>query len=321
MRLRPNHGNRAGTLAAFVWGAGILLWGSGTAAPLRALSIAGPVETADPPESIFEAPAEPPDPTPATSPTPDGLPIVIGESVGGRPLEVFRFGTGPRELLIVAGIHGGYEWNTILLADALIAHLRDGSVEVPPDVSLYILRAFNPDGEHRSRGYAGRANENGVDLNRNWPTSWQPDWNRAGCWSYLPITAGPHPLSEPETAALLAFIVDHAFQAVISYHSAALGIFPGGAPASAESTRLAEAIAAVTEYPYPPLDYGCEYTGQFADWASAQGLAAVDIELSTHDTIDLWVSLAVLRTFLAFEPTPGETPTPTATAERPSGTE
>jgi predicted deacylase len=283
--------------------------------------MAGPVETADVPESISAAPPDPPVPSPTAAPTPNELPIVIGESVGGRPLEVFRFGIGPRELLIVAGIHGGYEWNTILLADALIAHLRDGSVEVPPDVSVYVLRALNPDGQHRSRGYAGRANENGVDLNRNWPTNWQPDWNRAGCWSYLPITAGTHPLSEPETSALLAFIVDHDFQALISYHSAALGIFPGGAPASAESTRLAEAIAAVTEYPYPPLDYGCEYTGQFADWASAQGLAAVDLELSTHDSIDLWVNLAVLRTFLAFERQPSETPTPAPAAELPSGPE
>lgn len=259
------------------------------------LALAAPIETVAVPGAIPEA-------TAASSPTPAGAPLVIGKSVGGRPLEVFRFGTGPRELLIIAGIHGGYEWNTILLADALIAHLRDGSIDVPPEVSLYILRALNPDGDARSHSYEGRANDNGVDLNRNWPVNWHPDWDRAGCWQYLPITAGAHPLSEPETASLLAFIVEHDFKAVISYHSAALGIFPGGSPASAESIRLAEAIAAVTDYAYPPLDYGCEYTGQFADWASAQGMAAVDVELSTHDSIDLWVNLAVLRAFLAFDP-------------------
>ncbi|OGT28156.1 MAG: hypothetical protein A2Z17_03130 [Gammaproteobacteria bacterium RBG_16_66_13] len=274
------------------------------------LALAAPVETVAVPSWPSKAHPATEQPAPTATPTPTGQPFVIGSSVGGRPLQVFRFGAGPSERLIVAGIHGGYEWNTVLLADALIAHLRDGSIQVPAGVSLFILRSLNPDGEARSRGYAGRANDNGVDLNRNWPTTWQPDWNRAGCWNYLPITAGIHPLSEPETAALLSFIVEHDFQAVISYHSAALGIFPGGDPPNPESTRLAEALAAVTDYPYPPLNYGCEYTGQFADWSSAQGIAAVDLELSTHDSIDLWVNLEVLRTFLAFEPTSDGPPTP-----------
>lgn len=290
--------------ATMIIGASMAAWVLVGPAAAMSTDASGPAKAFYPP-SDTAAPGDPParqTPTPAPTPTPDGLPIVIGTSVGGRSLEVFRFGTGPRELLIVAGIHGGYEWNTVLLAEAMIAHLRDGSVDVPPDVSLYILRDLNPDGFARSHGYEGRANDNGVDLNRNWPLNWQPDWNRAGCWNYLPISAGTHPLSEPETAALVDFILGHDFQALISYHSAALGIFAGGQPSTDGSLRLAQAIADVTDYAYPPVDYGCQYTGQFADWAAAQGMAAVDIELSTHDSLDLWVNLEVLRTFLAFEP-------------------
>lgn len=288
--------------------AALALAGCATGSAASYLALAIPIETVAVPAGMADGEAET---HPTLTPVPEGVATVIGYSVTGQPLEIYRFGHGGRELLIVAGIHGGYEWNTILLAEALIAHVRDRSVEVPADVSLYILRSLNPDGEVRSHGYPGRANENGVDINRNWPVNWHPDWNRAGCWNYLPITAGAHPLSEPETAALLAFIVSHDIQAIISYHSAALGIFPGGSPASPESVRLAEAIASVSEYPYPPLDYGCEYTGQFADWASAQGIAAVDVELSTHDSIDLWVNLAILRAFLDFElATPQATPSP-----------
>jgi predicted deacylase len=289
------------TLLLSGWTASAGVLGSSIWLPQEGPTVLRPHETPDPTEAV-EPTATPSLATPTA--TPEGVPMVIGTSVAGLPLEVFRFGTGPRELLIVAGIHGGYEWNTILLADALIANLRDGSVVVPQGVTLYLLRALNPDGYARSHGYEGRANENGVDLNRNWPLNWHPDWNRAGCWNYLPIGAGAHPLSEPETAALLAFILDHDFHALISYHSAALGIFPGGQPATEDSLRLAEAIAAVTEYSYPPREYGCEYTGQFADWAAAQGIAAVDVELSTHDSIDLWVNLSVLETFLSFEPQP-----------------
>ncbi len=51
--------------------------------------------------------------------------MVIGYSVSGRPLEVYTFGNGEKQRMIVAGIHGGYEWNTIALADELITHIND----------------------------------------------------------------------------------------------------------------------------------------------------------------------------------------------------
>lgn len=223
---------------------------------------------------------------------------VIGSSVTGRPLEVYQFGNGPLEKLIVAGIHGGYEWNTIELADELIDFLNDFPEVIPPDQTLYILRALNPDGLARSSGFSGRANENNVDINRNFPSNWQAEWPRAGCWDYLPITGGKAAASEPETRDLMAFIQAHDFQALISYHSAALGIFPGGQPPDAGSLSLAEAVAAVSDYPYPPIDAGCVYTGQFIDWASDQGIPAVDIELTNHQDSDFEENLKILRVFL-----------------------
>src|SRR5687768_9462220 len=41
--------------------------------------------------------------------------VVIGFSVSRRPIEVYQFGQGEKQKMIVAGIHGGYEWNTIVL--------------------------------------------------------------------------------------------------------------------------------------------------------------------------------------------------------------
>lgn len=226
----------------------------------------------------------------------------IGQSVAGEPLVVHRFGTGEQKRLIVAGIHGGYEWNTIELAEMLIGFLQERPTLVPDDVTLYILPALNPDGAARSRGYEGRANENGVDLNRNFPHNWKADWNTTGCWDFLPIGAGDHPWSEPETQALSRFILSEHIEAVISYHSAALGIFAGGRPPHQASTDLAEEIAAVTDYPYPPVNTGCDYSGNLADWAAANGTAAVDIELSTHYSTDYTTNLRVLLTFLYWRP-------------------
>jgi g-D-glutamyl-meso-diaminopimelate peptidase len=234
-----------------------------------------------------------------SSPTPSNpQPEVIGISVAGRPLQVYKFGNGPIEKVIVAGIHGGYEWNTIVLADELIEYLENHPEIVPPEQTLYILRAFNPDGYARSTGFGGRANENNVDLNRNFPSYWQAEWPRSGCWDYIPITGGTAPASEPETRALMAFIKAHNFQAFISYHSSALGIFPGGQPLDPGSLFLAESIAAVSDYPYPPIEAGCAYTGQLIDWVSDQGIPAVDIELTNHQDSDFAENLAILSVFL-----------------------
>ncbi len=239
----------------------------------------------------------PPTPTATLLPFMSG-PEVIGYSVAGRPLEVYRFGNGSIRRLIVAGIHGGYEWNTIALAKELIAYLQDHPEAVPSEVTLFILPAFNPDGEARSHGYDGRANENGVDLNRNWPSHWTEEWPLEGCWNYLPISGGPAPVSEPEVAALMHFITSRDIEAIISYHSAALGIFAGGRPASEDSMRLAEAVAEVAPYPYPPLETGCDYTGQLADWASENGVPAIDVELTNHYDTDFEINLRVLEVFL-----------------------
>lgn len=254
-----------------------------------------PTHTQTPPET--STPTFFPSDTPTPIPFSEG-PIVIGYSVQDRPLEVFRFGTGATARLIVAGMHGGGEYNTIELADLLIAHLQENPEIVPANVTLYILRALNPDGEARSHTYLGRGNANDVDLNRNWDANWQKDWPRDNCWTQSYVSGGTGPMSEPETQALAAFIQGHPIDAIINYHSAALGIFPGGLPPDDYSIRLAKAVAAVTTYPYPPINIGCVYTGGFVDWANERGIAALDVELSDHANTDYEMNLEVLDVLL-----------------------
>ncbi|HUF38671.1 MAG TPA: M14 family zinc carboxypeptidase [Anaerolineales bacterium] len=274
-------------------------------APPEAIDEAPPTPAGSASGPHFEptfTPAEPfpPNPTFIFTPVPfsDG-PIVIGTSVGGRPIEVYRFGTGPVHRMIVAGIHGGYEWNTTALADELITHIQANPDIIPHTVTLYILRTLNPDGLVRALGVAGRVNNHGVDLNRNFPVNWADDWNRTLCWNYTPTSSGTGPGSEPETQALIDFVTTQTrVTALISYHSAALGIFPGGDPPHEPSVKLAEALAAVSTYPYPPLDIGCVYTGTLPDWAAAEGIASVDLELHTHVFTDFEENLEILEAFL-----------------------
>lgn len=231
-------------------------------------------------------------------------PAIIGFSLAGRPIEAYTFGTGDRAYLIVAGIHGGYEGNTIALANELIEYINDYPDAIPTDVTLYIIRNMNPDGETRDSGVDGRVNNNGVDLNRNFPSdNWVEDWDRDGCWVYRPTTGGGYAGSEPETRSVMSFIGSHKLEAMISYHSAALGIFPGGVPWEEPSRRLAKALSKVTGYPYPPVDTGCEYTGTLADWAVENGVgASVDMELRDHKNSDFEANLKALKVLMNFVP-------------------
>lgn len=62
----------------------------------------------------------------------------------------------------------------------------------------------------------GRVNEDsddGIDMNRNWGSDWQPN--------YVQFGAGDYPFSAPETAAIRTFILDHPnIAALQSYHNA-----------------------------------------------------------------------------------------------------
>jgi hypothetical protein len=139
-------------------------------------------------------------------------------------------------------------------------------------------------------------------LNRNFPTGWQESWKRTGCWQLEPITAGQFPLSEPETFALAQFLRIHNIEALLSYHSAGLGIFPGGQPEDEDSRDLATAIANRSPFAYPPVDTGCQYTGSLADYAIDIDIAAIDLELTTHWDTELDENLVVLQVLLSWEP-------------------
>jgi predicted deacylase len=271
------------------------------------LAAAGTPSPTSPP-GIYYLPSVTPNPlsTPIEeykTPTPFVLergprPVVIGYSISGRPLEVYQFGQGEQQMMIAAGIHGGYEWNTIALADELILYVNEHPEIIPSDVTLFILRNINPDGDARAHTVEGRVNDHGVDLNRNFPENWQATWDRDGCWDYAPTTGGSGPGSEPETKAVMNFLSTHRVRALISYHSAALGVFPGGEPWEENSIELAKALSKVTHYPYPPIDTGCYYTGTLADYAVSLGAAAVDMELRNHRDTDFSRNLKALKVLL-----------------------
>ena len=254
---------------------------------------------------IPSTPTVTPTSTLTSTPLPlEGEAFSIGESIEGKSLDVYRFGSGPIVRVIIGAIHGGYESNTATLAWMLRDDLRKGTMTVPEDITLYLLPLFNPDGFYDFTNQPeGRSNARGVDLNRNWDVYWKLDWNRTGCFNYFPVTAGEYAFSEPETQALRDFLLANRVDALISYHSAMSAIFAGGRPEpDLASDSLARTLSAVSFYLYPPVnDPGCEYTGQLIDWASAHGIAAVDVELTDHQSTDIEINRKVLQAFLAWK--------------------
>jgi hypothetical protein len=262
------------------------------AATLTVTPVFAPTNTATPTLAVTSTPLPP-----------EGEAFSIGQSIEGKPLEMYRFGNGPIARVIIGAIHGGYESNTATLVYLLRDDLKNGTIVVPEEITLYLLPIFNPDGYFDFLNQPeGRANARGVDINRNWSVLWQPDWDRTGCFNYLRLTAGEQPFSEPEAIALRDFLLANKVDALISYHSAMSAIFAGGQPdPDPASDSLARALSAASLYLYPPTnDPGCQYTGQLIDWAAAQGIAAVDVELTDHQSNDILINRKLLEAFLAW---------------------
>ena len=240
---------------------------------------------------------------------------MIGQSVNGLPIEVYRFGHGPIKLILVGGIHGGYEVNTVDLAQAMIAHFQASPLD-PAGLTLLIVPDANPDAvaAYRADGASldqtgissplerWRVNAHGVDLNRNWDCNWQ----RSGKWAGGPVSGGDAPFSEPETQALRDLILAEQPAAVVFWHSAlgaALGGGCGDSSAFNASKGLAAAYAQAAGYTASPdgttsLDYNV--TGDASDWVSMVHIPAVTVELSSHDSPELDQNLAGLRAMVAY---------------------
>ena len=56
---------------------------------------------------------------------------VIGKSTQGRNIEATSYGKGEKKLLFVGGIHGGYEWNTVLLAQKFMDYFTNNPSVIP----------------------------------------------------------------------------------------------------------------------------------------------------------------------------------------------
>lgn len=251
---------------------------------------------------------------------------IIGFSTSGLPITVYSFGDGPARVVLIGGIHGAYERNTVLLAYQAIAYFSNHSEAIPHNVTLQIVPAANPDGLRRVAGSPaplqknqglnaiekGRFNSNNVDLNRNWDCNWQPDaW-----WGVREVSGGSEPFSEVESRVLRDFLLEGGNTAgVVFWHSAGASVIPGYCEERMHaSERLANIYASAAGYQMVAEFSAYTVTGDATDWLARQKIPAIVVELSTHGLTD-WNQnrAAILATMEHLNPSP---PIPVADVQR-----
>ena len=240
---------------------------------------------------------------------------IIGKSVEGRDIIAYHFGAGEKEILFVGGIHGGYEWNTVLVAQELIDTIsRDPSV-VPTNVKVTVIPVLNPDGLQKVIGtsdmnftasnvstseatqISGRFNAHEVDLNRNFDC----DWKASGTWQSRQVSGGEKAFSEPESQALKGYVESHSITAAVVWYSAAGGIFASNCHDGVlpETTTLTSLYAKASGYKaYESFDF-YSITGDAVNWLAKQKIPAISVLLTTHTNVEWDKNLQGIKALLA----------------------
>ena len=223
---------------------------------------------------------------------------VIGTSVEDRDIKAYHFGTGEKEILFVGGIHGGYEWNTSLVAFELIDYLKENPDAVPADLKVTVIPVLNPDGLNKVVGtdgrfeasdvatdqkiiVEGRFNGNNVDLNRNFDC----DWKASAVWQNKTVSGGTSAFSEPESMAIRDYVQDNNPVAVIVWYSSAGGVYASscdGKNVSAETDIITKAFAKASGYPAHTDFNSYAINGDMTNWLAKEGVPAISVLLTDH---------------------------------------
>lgn len=248
-------------------------------------------------------------------PEEDNTQTVLGTSVGGNDIMAYHYGTGDTELIFVGGIHGGYSWNTALVAYELMDYLEADLSNIAENLKVTVIPALNPDGLQAVTGKVGeftsadvdatqaeqvtaRFNGNNVDLNRNFDCAWRAE----GVWQSRSVSGGSAPFSEPETQAVRDYITANTPVAVVVYYSSAGGVFASSCNngVSDETRELTNLYADASGYPaFEEFDF-YEITGDMVNWLAKNDIPGISVLLSDHQNIEWSKNRAGIESLLNY---------------------
>jgi hypothetical protein len=239
--------------------------------------------------------------------------VTLGKSVEGRDIDLYTFGNGSTTLLFVGGIHGGYEWNSVLLAYKFIDLLSSSTNLIPSELKVLVIPSLNPDGVFKivkkegrfaisdipkGENAEGRFNANGVDLNRNFDCNWQKE----STWRNKKVSAGEKSFSEPESQILKNLIEQTSPSGVVFWHSASGNVYAsecndGIVPAT---LHLMNSYANASGYGAVESFDAYKVTGDAEGWLASIGIPAITVELKTHTDIEWEKNLAGFKSILFY---------------------
>ena len=244
-----------------------------------------------PPQLSVQAPLE-------TQPLPYK---VIGKSVEGREIRAYTHGSGDVRLLLVGGVHGGYEWNGVSLAYEFIDYFQRNPIAIPKNLTVTIIPSTNPDGLFRvikKEGRfslrdvptdtklleSGRFNTNGVDLNRNFACNWAPK----STWKSRVVSGGTKPFSEPEALALRDFVYEYKPSAAVFWHSKAGAVYASKCNGSVipETITMMNLYAKAAGYRAFKTFDQYVVTGDTDSWLASLGIPSITVELETREKVE-----------------------------------
>jgi len=241
---------------------------------------------------------------------------VIGESVEGRNMDAYTYGKGETHLLFVGGVHGGYEYNSVLLAYKFVDYLNANiNTDIIPDgLTVTVIPSANPDGLYEviskegrfsisdvatdTTNGQGRFNANNVDLNRNFDCKWKPE----SMWRGNVVNAGNEAFSEPEAKAIRSFVLENSPVAGIFWHSQSNAVYAS----ECEDGILPETLGIMNAYSrasgYPAVDSfdAYEITGDAEGWLASINIPAITVELSNHETVEWDRNLAGIKALFTY---------------------
>lgn len=236
----------------------------------------------------------------------------IGTSELGRDIPVIVIGNinAQHQVLLQGAIHGR-EHLTAWLLMAMADYWLDHGIVGYGDVCYHIIPMTNPDGvtisqtqslsntqyqiylRDKRNGYTvlgkktyastWKANSQGVDINRNFPSGWKSIGYRNSPSSEL--YRGKTPFSTAEAAALRDYTMKYSFDATISYHASGSIIYyeyGKKEPVNTQSKSLAQAVNQVSGYSLVN-SVGIDGAG-YKDWVMDElGIPSITIEIGVND--------------------------------------
>ena len=245
----------------------------------------------------------------------DKTKTIIGTSVEGREIIAYHYGTGSTEVVLIGGIHGGYSWNTSLLAYDLMDYLNNSPEIIPAKVKVTVIPVLNPDGLNKVVGkdgrftkadvsssevvrVSGRFNTNNVDLNRNFDC----DWQSSAKWQNKEVSGGVSAFSEPESQTLRNYIEKANPAGVVVWYSAAGGVYSSNCHSGVlpETQELTQVFATASGYKaYKEFNF-YEITGDAVNWLAKQKIPAISVLLTTHQDIEAEKNRAGVKALLEY---------------------